>query len=79
MPLADQDLTEQPQIRSTPEEDIPTVKVKKTSGWTWVIVVGLLGGLLAAASGGDGGDSGGSSSNGGGSDDSDPGDATVTW
>jgi len=51
----------EPQSWGTPEEDIPTIKKKKTSGWTWVILVGLLGGVLAAASGGGGGDSGGGS------------------
>jgi len=40
--LAGQDLIKKPlEIRSTPEEDIPTEKVKKTSGWTWVIGVSL--------------------------------------
>jgi len=84
--FAEQGPTKHPlEIRSTPAKDIPKIKVKKTSGWTWVIVVGLLGGLLAAASSGGGGDSGGDSSSGGGSDsgdgsgDSDGGDVTGTW
>lgn len=83
--FAEQGPTKHPlEIRSTPAKDIPKIKVKKTSGWTWVIVVVLLGGLLTAASGGDGDDSTGSSSStdsgDSGSDDSgDSGDYTVTW
>ena len=83
--FAEQGPTKHPlEIRSTPPKDIPKIKVKKTSAWTWLILVGLLGGVLAAASGGDGGDSasGGSSgdSGGSGSDDSgDTGDYTVGW
>lgn len=37
-----------PEILSTPEEDIPTIKEKKTSGWTWVILLVLAGGVAAA-------------------------------
>jgi len=82
--FAEQGPTEHPlEIRSTPAKDIPKIKVKKTSGWTWVIVIGLLGGLLAAASGGDGDDSTGSGSSGdtggSGDDSGDSGDYTVTW
>ena len=69
-----------PEILSTPEEDIPTIKAKKTSGWTWVILLALIGGVAAAAAAGGGdGDSGGGSSGGGGSDGGDSGDVTVTW
>jgi hypothetical protein len=64
--------THKPEILSTPEEDIPTIKAKKSSGWTWLILLGLAGGLAAVAGGGGGG---GSSSGGGG----DSGDVTVTW
>jgi len=28
-----------PDILSTPEEDIPTIKKKKTSSWTWLILL----------------------------------------
>jgi hypothetical protein len=51
----------EPQSWSTPEQEIPTVKEKKTSGWTWLILLGLVGGAAAAAGsgGGDGGSSGG--------------------
>ena len=77
--FAEQGPTKHPlEIRSTPAKDIPKIKVKKTSGWTWVIVVGLRGGMVAAASSGGGGDGGGSDS-GGGSGDSDGGDVTGTW
>ena len=56
-----------PEMRSTPEEDIPTIKVKKRSGWTWLILLGLAGGAAAVAAGaGGGGDSGGGDSTGGG-------------
>lgn len=45
--FAEQDLIKKPlEIRSTPEEDIPTEKVKKTSGWTWLIGVSLIGGAF---------------------------------
>jgi len=62
-----------PEIKSTPEQEIPTIKEKKTSGWTWLILVALIGGAAAAA--------------GGGGDDnppppppgSDTGDVAVTW
>ncbi len=67
----------EPQSWGTPEEDIPTKKVKKVSRWTYLIIVGLLGGIAAAASGGGGGDSGGGSS--GGDDSGDTGDYTGTW
>ena len=62
-----------PEILSTPEEDIPTIKAKKTSGWTWLIAIGLIGGVVAAAAGGDG-DGGGGGGGGG-----DTGDVAVTW
>ena len=62
-----------PEILSTPEEPIPTLKAKKTSGWTWVILLALVGGLAAVAAGGGGG-GGGSSGDGG-----DSGDVSVTW
>jgi len=69
-----------PEIRSTPEEDIPTIKKKKTTAWTWLILLALIGGAAAAACGGGGGDK----------DDKPPpppdegdggdsGDVTVTW
>ncbi len=35
----------EPQSWGTPEEDIPTIK-KKTSGWTRLIVAGLIGGVV---------------------------------
>jgi hypothetical protein len=61
----------EPQTWGTPEEDIPTKKVKKVSRWTYLIIVGLIGGIAAAASGG-----GGSS---GGDDSDDTGSYTGTW
>ena len=48
-----------PQSRTMPEKDVPKVKVKKTSGWSWLIVIALIGGIAAVASGGGGGESGG--------------------
>ena len=62
----------EPQSWGTPEEDIPTIKKKKTSGWTWVILVALVGGIAAAASSGGG-------SSGGGDGSSDTGSYTGTW
>ena len=57
--LAEQGPTKHPlEIRSTPPEDIPKIKVKKPSGWKWLIVVGLIGGA-AYALGGDDDDGGG--------------------
>lgn len=58
----------EPEILSTPEEEIPTVKVKKSSSWAWVILLALIGGVAAVAAGGGGGNGGGES-----------GDVTVTW
>ena len=73
--FAEQGPTKHPlEIRSTPAKDIPKIKVKKTSGWKWLIVLGLVGGMVAAASGGD---SGGGSS--GGDDSGDSGDVSGTW
>ena len=71
--LAEQDLIKKPlEIRSTPEEDIPTEKVKKTSGWTWVILAALAGGLAYALGGDDDDDDDED-------DDDDTGDYTITW
>ncbi len=82
--FAEQGPTKHPlEIRSTPPKDIPKIKVKKTSGWTWVIVAALIGGMVAAASGGDSDDSTGSGSSGdtgaSGDDSGDSGDVTGTW
>ncbi len=80
----------QPQSWGT-EEDIPTKRVNEVSRWTWMLVIGLLGGVLAAAAGGGGGDSGSGSSGGGssgsngdsngsgGDDSDDTGSYTATW
>ena len=78
--LAGQALTKHPlETRSTPEEEIPTTKAKKTSSWTWLIVLGLVGGIAAVAAGG-GGDSPPSSSPEPQPEPSgDTGDVTVTW
>jgi hypothetical protein len=74
--FAEQGPTKHPlEIRSTPEEEIPTIKEKKTSGWTWLILIALVGGAAAAAGGGGGEKSSGSSTNGGG----DTGSYTGTW
>lgn len=62
-----------PEFLSTPEEPIPTVKGKKTSGWTWIILAVLVGGVAAAAAGGGGG--GGGDGDGG----SSTGSVTVGW
>jgi uncharacterized membrane protein YgcG len=70
-----------PEILSTPEQDIPVEKVKKTSfKWIWVLLgVGAVG-AVAAGGGGGGGDSGGGSAGGGGGGDSGAsGDVSVTW
>jgi uncharacterized membrane protein YfcA len=73
--FAEQALTKHPpEIRTTPEEDIPMIQEKKKSGWTWLILVALLGGVAAAAGGG-GGDSGG----GVGGTTTTTGDVTVGW
>jgi hypothetical protein len=61
-------------IRSTPEEDIPEVKEKKTSTWTWVLLLALLGGVAAAAGGGGGGGGGGETTPA-----SDTGNYTIGW
>lgn len=64
----------QPQSWGTPEEDIPTIKEKeKRSGWTWVILLALIGGAAAAVAGGGGND--GDNSGGG----SDTGSFTGSW
>ncbi len=61
----------EPEIRSTPEKDIP----KKKSRWLWWLIgLALVGGGAAAISGG--GDEG-SSDSGGGSGDT--GSGTITW
>jgi len=52
----------EPQSWSIPEQDIPTVKVKKTSGWTWLLLIALIGGAAAAAGGGGEESSSGSTS-----------------
>ena len=59
-----------PQVVSTPEQDIPTVKVKKTRLWPCCVGLGLVA-IAGAAAGGGGGDDDG---NGG-----TTGDITVTW
>lgn len=67
--------TPSPEILGTPEKPIPTVKKqKKGSAWTWLLMLGIAGGVAAAAGGG-GGDSGG------GGDGQTPttGDVAVTW
>ncbi|MBW2311933.1 MAG: hypothetical protein JRF35_12815 [Deltaproteobacteria bacterium] len=66
----------QPKSWSTPEQEIPTVKEKKTSGWTWLILIALVGGAAAAAGGGGDDESSGSTGGGGGGD---TGSYTGTW
>lgn len=74
--FAEQAITEHRiKTRSTPAEDISTIKAKKTSGWTWLLAIGLVAGLAAAA-GGSGGGGGGSSGGGNGGD---SGDYKVSW
>lgn len=66
--------TPRPEVLGTPEKRIPTVKrEKKRSGWTWLILLGVLVGAAGAAGGG-----GGDSSGGGGETPS-TGDVTVAW
>ena len=56
--------TRQPQVLSSPEEDIPVVEKatsEKKGGakWLWALLgVALIGGIAAAAGGGGGGDDG---------------------
>jgi hypothetical protein len=59
-----------PQVVSTPEQDIPTVKEKKTRLWPCCLGLALLG-AAAAAGGGGGGDDNGSSNG--------TGNIGVTW
>lgn len=66
----------EPEILSTPEEEIPTVQVKKSSSWSWLILIGVIGGAAAAAGGGGGGSDEESSSTGGSSN---TGSYTGTW
>ena len=66
-----------PEMRSSPEENIPVQeKTEKRRGWIWVIVgilvVGAAIGIAAAAAGGHGG--GGNNNSGGNS-----GNVTVGW
>ncbi len=71
----------EPEILSTPEEDIPEedipIKENGKSSWTWVILLALVGGLAAAVGGGGGG--GGDGGGGGSTPPPDEGDVTVTW
>lgn len=68
-----------PEILSTPEEEIPTIKAKKTSGWSWLILIALIGGVAAAAGGAAGGDENGGDGGGGGGNGGDTGNVAVTW
>ena len=66
--------THRPEILGTPEKRIPTVKKeKKSSGLTWLILLGIAGGAAALAGGG-GGDSGDT-----GSPPPTTGDVAVAW
>lgn len=68
--FAEQGPTKHPlEIRSTQAKDIPKIKVK-TSGWKWLILLGLVGGMVAVAAGGGGGGNGG---------DSETGDVDYNW
>jgi hypothetical protein len=67
--FTEQTLTKHPpKILSTPEEDIPKIKEKKTSSWTYLIGIVLIAGI-AAAGGGGGGSEGGNNT----------GNVTVGW
>ena len=69
------DITEHaPKSRTTPEKDVPKIKVKKTSGWTWLILLTLAGGAAAAAS-----SAGGEESSSGGGGGGETGCVTGTW
>lgn len=57
-----------PEFLLAPEEDIPRIKEKKISPWTWAIIIGLIGGVAAVASGGDEGGKG-----------SNTGSTTISW
>ena len=41
---------------SSPEEDYPSIKVKRLSPWKTLLVVGVIGGAAAALAGGGGGE-----------------------
>lgn len=70
--FAESSFTKHPlEIRSTPQEEIPKIKVKEGSGWTWVLVLGLIGGVAAALSGGGDGD--------GPANGDDTGSGTINW
>jgi hypothetical protein len=64
----------EPEILSTPEEDILPVKVKKKSRWGWYILLVLIAGGAAAASSGGEEEKPPSSS-----PTPSTGDVTVTW
>jgi len=68
-----------PKSRTTPEKDIPIIKKKKTSSWTWLILLGLVGGIAAAAEGGGGGGSASPPPQPQPEPSGDTGDVTYTW
>jgi hypothetical protein len=68
--------THRPEILTTPEKEIPKVEEKvekkKGMGWSWLLLLGAVGGVAALAGSGAGGDTGG----GGGGE---TGEVTVSW
>ncbi|MBW2312209.1 MAG: hypothetical protein JRF35_14270 [Deltaproteobacteria bacterium] len=66
----------EPEILSTPEEEIPTVKVKKSSSWAWMILLALIAGGAAAAAAGGGEETSTPPTP---PPSGDTGDVTVTW
>ena len=81
--LLDTKTRHEPEVLSSPEQDIPLAKVEKTGKkglgkWAWIGLGVLAVGCAALALGGGGGDDGvdGSRSSGGGDG---TGDASITW
>jgi hypothetical protein len=51
--FAEQDFTKHPlEVRTTPEEELPTEVEKKGSSWTWIILLAVIAGAAAVAGAG---------------------------
>jgi len=70
--------THRPEIITTPEKEIPRVEKKvekkKGMGWSWLLLLGAVGGVAALAGGGAGGETDGGGGGGG-----ETGEVTVSW
>jgi len=70
--------THRPETLTTPEKEIPKVEEKvekkKGMGWSWLLLLGAVGGVVALAGGGAG-----EETDGGGGGDGDTGEVTVSW